>query len=198
MRAIPVRLTLSTVALGSLLLAGCSPDKPDRYGEQRPPVDQLDNRDNDLQSKDVVTASDQMTTSLLGDSALNADNKKWIMVVDRVDTSGVAARTDLDVFLRRLRVNLAKQGKGRVMLIENRDKLRELQSRELDGERDDFQQGQGPRPPAGRIQPDYSLYCKVSALPNRGTNYYFFEFTVTDLQTGATPWTDAYEVRVEK
>ena len=193
-----LRLTLATLTLGSILLTGCSPDRPDRYGEQRPPVDQLDNRDRDLQSKDVVAASDQMTASLLGDPALNADNKQWVMVVDRVDTSGVGARQDLDIFLRRLRVNLARQGRGRVQLIENRDKLRELQSRELDGPADEFGQGPGPRPPAGRLQPDYSLYAKVSALPNRGTNYYFFEFTVTDLKSGTQPWTDAYEVRVER
>lgn len=192
------RLMLGTLALSSLVLAGCSPDRPDRYGEQRPPVDQLDNRDRDLQSKDVVSASDQMAESLLGDPVLNADNKQWIMVVDRVDTSGVGARADLDVFLRRLRVNLARQGRGRVQLVENRDKLSELQSRELDYERDDFGQGPGQRPRTGRLQPDYSLYCKVSALPNRGTNYYFFEFTVTDLLSGTQPWTDAYEVRVER
>lgn len=193
-----VRNTLSTLAVASLLLAGCSPDRPDRYGEQRPPVDQLDNRDRDLQSKDVVSASDQMTESLLGDPGLNADDKQWVMVVDRVDASNVGARDDLDIFLRRLRVNLARQGRGRVQLVENRDKLRELQSRELDNERDDFGQGPGPRPPTGRLQPDYSLYAKVSALPNRGTNYYFFEFTVTDLISGTQPWSDAYEVRVER
>lgn len=193
-----VRLTLGTLAMSSVLLAGCSPDRPDRYGEQRPPVDQLDNRDRDLQSKDVVSASDQMTESLLGDPGLNADDKQWIMVVDRVDASNVGARDDLDIFLRRLRVNLAREGRGRVQLVENKDKLRELQSRELDSERDDFGQGPGPRPPAGRLQPDYSLYAKVSALPNRGTNYYFFEFTVTDLISGTQPWSDAYEVRVER
>lgn len=188
------------VTLGGIVLAGCSPDRPDRYGEQRPPVDQLDNRDGGLQSKDVVSASDQMAQSLLADPALNADNKQWVMVVDRVDASTIDARSDLDVFLRRLRVNLAKFGKGRVQLVENRDKLRELQSRELDNPAggDEFGQGPGPRPPAGRIQPDYSLYCKVSDLPNRGTNYYFFEFTVTDLKTGTQPWSDAYEVRVER
>ena len=187
------------VSVGALAaVTGCSPDRPDRIGEQRPPVDQLDNRDRGLQSKDVVAASDQMAQSLLGDPALNADAKQWVMVVDRVDTSTTDTRADLDVFLRRLRVNLARQGKGRVQLVENRDKLRELQSRELDYERDDFGQGPGPRPPAGRLQPDYSLYCRVTDLPNRGTNYYLFEFTVTDLVRGTQPWSDAYEVRVER
>ncbi len=44
---------------------GCSSDKPHGYGQQRPPVDQLDSRDRGLQSKDVVNASDQMAMDLL-------------------------------------------------------------------------------------------------------------------------------------
>lgn len=176
-------------------LAGCGGDS---YESRRPPIDQLDDRDRGLQSKDVVSASDQMAQSLLSDPRLNSSNDQWVMVVDRVQMDAVEARSDLDIFLRRLKVNLDRYGKGRVTFVENRDKLRELQSRELDYERDDFGQGSGPRPPAGRLQPDYGLYARVSDLPNRGTNYYFFEFTVTDLRSGVQPWTDAYEVRVAR
>lgn len=183
--------------LAAPILAGCS-DKPHRYGRERPPIDELDRRDKGLQSKDVVSASDAMAQSLLSDPRLNSSDRQWVMVVDRVEMNAVDARGDLDIFLRRLKVNLDRFGKGRVTFVENRDKLRELQSRELDYERDDFGQGSGPRPTAGRLQPDYGLYCKVTDLPNRGTNYYFFEFTVTDLVSGVQPWTDAYEVRVAR
>ena len=102
------------------------------------------------------------------------------------------------MFLRRLKVNLDRMGKGRVTFVENRAKLQELQNRELDAPQDPFGQGGTGRPATGRLQPDYGLYCRVSDLPNRGTNYYFFEFTVTDLKTGVQPWTDAYEVRVAR
>jgi hypothetical protein len=191
-------LALTLLSGVALLSAGCHSDRPHEYGRQRPPVDQLDPRDRGLQSKDVVSASDQMTMDLLSSPQLNSSRTQWVMVVDRVENRTVSARFDMDIFLRRLRVNLANQGQGRVQLIENRAKLQELQSRELDSPRDDFGQGGIPRPPAGRLQPDYSLYARISELPGRGTSYFFLEFTVTDLHTGTQPWTNAYEVRAER
>jgi hypothetical protein len=189
-------LTLALLAPLAGAMIGCS-DKPHEYGKERPPIDELDGRDRGLQSKDVVNASDKMAEELLGSPQLNNSKTQWVMVVDKVDMNAVEARGDLDVFLRRLKVNLAKLGNGRVTLIENRAKLQELQSRELDGPtQDPFGQGNANRP--NRLQPDYSLYCRVSDLPNRGTNYYFFEFVVTDLKTGIQPWQGAYEVRVAR
>jgi hypothetical protein len=174
---------------------GCSHDRPAEYGRERPPIDELDSRDRGLQSKDVVQASDQMAMDLLADPTLNASKTRWTIVVDRVENRTVNSRFDLDVFLERLKVNLAKRGKGRVQLIENRAKLRELQDRELEGERADTPPGApGPR----GIQPDYSLYARINELPNRGTSYYFVEFTLTDLRTRELAWTNAYEVKVER
>ena len=170
-----------------------------QYEDIRPPVDQLDPRDRGLQSKDVVQASDQMAMDLLADPNLNASDTRWTMVVDRVENRTVNSRFDLDVFLQRLKMNLARLGKGRVQLIENRDKLRELQSRELEQERDDFGQGAAPaRPGPAGIQPDYALYARINELPNRGTSYYLIEFTVTDLRTRELAWNNAYEVRVAR
>ena len=177
---------LGVLILAGGLLAGCAKD----YQDARPPVDQLDPRDKGLQSKDVVQASDQMAMELLADPGLNASRERWVVVVDRVENRTVNSRFDLDVFLQRLKVNLARQGKGRVQLIENRDKLRELQSRELDRE-------EGAAAPP-RLQPDYGLYARINELPNRGTSYYLIEFTLTDLRTGQLAWNNAYEVRVER
>lgn len=184
------------VGVAVLGAAGCS-DKPHEYGRQRPPVGELDERDRGLQSKDVVAASDQMAQDLLADRELNASRDRWMMVVDHVENKTSNHGFDMDIFLERLRVNLARYGKGRVQLVENKAKLRDLQARELDSERDD--QGQGaaatPRP---RSQPDYALYARVMELPNRGTSYYLCEFTATDLKSGHQVWTNAYEVKVAR
>ena len=195
---------LATTSLALAALAGCH-DKPHEYGVQRPPVDEIDSRDRGLQSKDVVTASDKMAMDLLSDPNLNASKTQWTIVVDHVDNQSSDPRANLDIFLRRLRTNLAQQGRGRVQLIENRQKLNELQSRELDpgagaGERDTYGQGSGQSSTAApaRIQPDYSLYARISDLPNRGTNYYYVEFTLTDLRNRTIAWTNAYEVKVER
>lgn len=188
------------MAMGLLALAaGCYSDRPHDYGQERPPVTDLDPRDAGLQSKDVVQASDDMAQRLLSAPELNTSRTQWIMVVDRVENRTENARFDMDIFLRRLAVNLATDGKGRVQLVENRDKLRELQSRELDtGGGDQFGQGGGNRGTGGRVQPDYALYARASELPNRGTSYFLFEFTVTDLRTGIQPWARKYEVKVAR
>ena len=178
--------------IGSLAI-GCAHDKPHEYGQQRPPVDELDPRDRGLQSKDVVQASDQMAMDLLTDPNLNASRSQWTIVVDRVENKTVSSRHDMDIFLERLKTNLARQGRGRVQLIENRDKLRELQSKELEND-----SGYGGAPGPRGIQPDYSLYAKIMELPNRGTSYYLMEFTLTDLHTRQLAWTNSYEVRVER
>lgn len=84
-------------------------------------------------------------------------------MVDRVENLTASRRQDLDIFLERLRVNLAKNGRGRVQLIENRDKLRDLQSRELETvNADEFGQGSG-RGAGGAvgIQLDFALYGRI-------------------------------------
>jgi|SRR5687768_3666177 hypothetical protein len=194
--------TCKVLIASALLVAAagaCYSDRPHEYGQQRPPVDRLDERDRGLQSKDVVSASDQMSMDLLALPELNDPRSpRWTIVVDRIENLTAERRRDLDVFLERLRVNLARQGRGRVQLIENRDKLRDLQSRELDlGSGDRFGQG-GSRTapgPAG-IQPDFALYGRIMEMPNRATSYFFCEFTLTDLHTREQVWTNAYEVKV--
>ena len=187
------------VALGS---AGCSEYRPRDYGNARPPIDRIDKRDKGLQSKDVVAASDQMAQDLLAVPEVAGSDTRLLVVVDRVENRTQNARFDLDIFLERLRVKLAQLGRGKVQLIENRDKLRDLQSRELEGagEREDAfgQRGITARPGPAGVQPDYSLYGRISELPNRGTSYYFAEFTLTDLRTREQVWSNAYEVKVER
>lgn len=180
-----IKAICAAVALGVLAI-GCA-DKPHEYGQQRPPVGELDSRDRGLQSKDVVAASDQMAQDLLADPALNASHTRWTVVVDHVENKTTDNAFDMDIFLERLRVNLARQGKGRVQLIENKAKLHDLQAREIEGG------GQTPG-----IQPDYALYARIMEMPNRGTSYFLAEFSITDLRSREQVWTNAYEVKVAR
>ncbi len=99
------------LALG-MLVVGCASDKPHEYGQERPPVGELDSRDKGLQSKDVVAASDQMAQDLLADPALNASHTRWTIVVDHIDNLSTDRSFNMDIFLERLRVNLAPTGRG--------------------------------------------------------------------------------------
>src|SRR5688500_16016450 len=98
-------MTTAVALLTAPLVVGCS-DKPHEMGRERPPIDELYGEDRGLQSKDVVNASDTMAQSLLADPRLNGSRDQWVMVVDRVQMDAVEARADLDIFLRRLKVNL--------------------------------------------------------------------------------------------
>ena len=193
---------LSSLALTAVIAgSGCTKD----YNARRPPVDQVTQDEKGLGSKDVVSASDQMAQDLLASPDLNASHTQWTMVVADVENKTTGNHFDLNIFIERLRSNLSQYGKGRVQLIENRDKLRQLQSKELEypsSGSDQYGQGgggggHGAPGPAG-IQPDYALYGRIMELPNRGTSYFLCEFTVTDLKTRQQVWVNKYEVKTAR
>lgn len=192
--------TVVCLGLSSIAVIGCHSDRPHEYGKQRPPVTDINEHDRGLQSKDVVDASDQLAQDLLADPKLNASSTQWTMVVTGMENNTSDRQYNYDIFTQRLKVNLSRYGSNRVALIENRDRLHELRSREWEpGQGDQFGQTGGAAPGAGAgIQPRYALYGKISDMPNRSTNYYFAEFSVTDMTTRQIVWTRAYEVKVKR
>src|SRR5215212_6270523 len=148
---------LILIGLVGVVMAGCTRDIPNDYGDARRPVDTLDERDRGLQSKDVVSASDLMARSLVADEALRRANAQWTMVVDRFEDHTIdrSFAVNYDIFIERLRTNLGRHGKGEVTLIENKAKLNQLRNKELDGGRDDFGQGGGGGG-ASRVQPEFA------------------------------------------
>ncbi len=190
---------IAGIAIAGLMLGavGCHEDRPHDYGEQRPPVDQLDPRDSGLQSKDVIAASDKMANDILSSiPELNESPHRWTVVVDHVDNLSADRQTNYDIFIERVRSNLSKYGRGRVQLIENMAKFHELQSREVEGGgNDNFGQGGVKGQPIG-VQPDYALYGKVMEMPNRATSYFLIQFELDNLKTREQVWVNDYEVKV--
>lgn len=187
------------LGLTAMGVAGCNQHRPNDYHEQRGDVDALDRDDRGLQSKDVVTASDRMARDLLASPDLRRSKEQWTMVVTTMKdhTRGGQFGTNYDIFLERLRTNLAAEGRGQVTLVTNKAKIANLRNRELDGERDDFQQGGGARG-ASRVQPDFALRGDVYNMPNRANDFYLMSFTVTDLRSGTDVWVNKYEVKVAR
>ena len=191
---------------GGLVIAGgpgCRPtDRPHDFGQQRPSVDDLDERDRGLQSRDVNEAADQMAADLLSDPELNRGREQWTMVVTNVEdrTRDRQFMTDHDIFLQALKARLARQGRGRITLVTNRDRFCNLRDSELEGGgRDEFGQGGGGgRAAPQAVSPDYALTGVVRDLPRRGTIYYQMEFTAEDLRRRTTAWTGSYEVKVAR
>src|SRR5687768_5245161 len=195
-----VRTSLPAGIVLALVAVGCAPS----YENQRPPVDQLDKRDRGLQSKDVVQASDSLAMDLLRLPELNESRTQWTIVFDRVDdkTRDNIFGGDYNIFLQRLQTNVARQGKGRVAVIDKRDRFYDVRDRELErgGGGDDF--GQGSRGSgggtSGAISPDFALRATAMDLPGRGTTYYNLQFDLVDLHTRQIVWTGDYEVRVAR
>jgi hypothetical protein len=193
--ALPAGLVLVALA------AGCAPS----YEEQRPPVDQLDRRDRGLQSKDVIQASDSLARDLLSLPELNESREQWVLVVDRVEdrTRDNMFQGDYNIFLQRLQTNLSRQGRGRVTIVDKRDRFYDVRERELERGPAGDQFGQGGRGPGGggtpgAISPDFALRATAMDLPGRGTTYYNLQFDLVDLHNRTIVWTGDYEVRVQR
>ena len=204
------------LVLAGLLMAlfgtGCvDTDRPTEYGRQRPPVDELDPRDRGLQSADVLKASDKIIASLLALPELQDSPRRWTVVVSHVEDNTRDRKfqgIDYQIFLERLRKNIAQQGRRQLQLIENKDRFYDIRNKELESERegpgaDEFGQGEGSSPaggppPSSPVSPDFGLYLTANDLPNRGTTYYLLNFVVTNLKTREQVFVDDYEVKVSR
>ena len=189
----------ATVLAGAGL--GCAPS----YNDQRPDMDKLDSRDAGLQSKDVRQAADKLSMDLLSLPELNESRAQWLIVVDRVEdrTRGQDFHGDYGIFLQALQTDLARHGRGRIRLIENRDRFHDVRNRELEGggAPDEFGQGPAGGPGGGAPgarNPDFALRATAMDLPNRGTVYYNLQFDLVDLHTREIIWTGPYEVRTSR
>jgi hypothetical protein len=191
-------------------LAGCASDhKPEGYNRERPDVTELNSRDRGLQSSEVVEASEKLATELLSLPEVTQSPRKLTVVFTHLDDLTRSRQFNYDIFLERLKAETSYKGRDRIAFVTNRDKFYDTRNKELDpvrGERDDFGQGDGSRrgdgaPAANRIQPDFALTGKVMELPNRGTDYYLFTFTLMDIRSnggGTEIPLKSYEVRVRR
>jgi hypothetical protein len=106
---------------------------------------------------------------------------------------------NLDIYVARL-VGLlnSTQSRDRILFVENRAKLQQLQSEELGGQnKDPFEDASrgGPQAPDPRIKPQFALYGTFYSMDNGKTTYYNCQFRLTSLATGAEVWNGMYEVK---
>jgi hypothetical protein len=199
-----VKLSLASLALAAATL-GCHSDRPHDVGQERPSVSDLDSRDRGLQSKDVVDASDQVVQYLLRLPDFNGPTRKTV-VVTSIENHTSNANFNYDIFIQRLKANVGMYGRDRLMILGNRDRVNDLRNKELDPGAapagNDFGQGDGgrsqPAPAGGPLQPQFALSAVVTDLPNRGTNYYLFNFSMINLATREEIPLQPFEVRVAR
>jgi hypothetical protein len=200
-----------SLAAATALAGGCASDhKPTDYNRQRPDVTELNSRDRGLQSSEVVECSEKLAAELLTLPEVTHSSRRLTVVFTNLEDMTRRRQFNYDIFLERLKTEMSYKGRDRIAFVTNRDKFYNTRSKELDpvrGERDDFGQtdrggnrGGAVPPPANRIQPDFALTGKVMDLPNRGTDYYLFTFSLTDIRSdgGGTEIPLRYVVRVRK
>jgi hypothetical protein len=201
------RKSIATLTLAALAaLAGCSSDhKPAEYHHMRPEVSEISTRDRGLQSSDVVDASEMLANKILSLPEVNQSSRRLTIVFTHLDDLTRRRQFNYDIFLERLKTEIAERGRDRVAIVTNRDKFYQTRNAELDPspasrERDDYGRRGAVAPPANRIQPDFALEGKVMDLPNRGTDYFLFTFSLADIRSdgGGTEIPLKYEARVAR
>ena len=189
-------LTVLIAASIGVAILGCD-DKPHQYGQERPPLEQVDSEGHGLQSKDLLQATDQMAMELLALPALNQSQTKWTIVATPMENQTVSDRQNLDIFVDRLKTQLYKQGGDRIAIIENRDRFHDIQNRELEPGADAMNQGGSNTVSAG-IQPQFALMGTMQELPNRDTSTYRAEFKLLNFKTRELVWNGEYMVKVKR
>ena len=170
------------VAMAGLMI-GCHSDRPHDYGQMRPPAGELDRRDRGLQSYDVVDASSRVAEEILALPDFNRSTRQTIVVTD-VENDTTHQYFNYDIFIRRLSTELARHGRDRVMLLDRKQRIARARSAEIEGADDPFGQGGGGAAvPDTSVQPEWELWGRFMNLPNRGTDYFFAEFTLRNLKT---------------
>jgi hypothetical protein len=209
------RKCISVLGLAAIAaLAGCSSDhKPQEYHHMRPDVSEISSRDRGLQSAEVVDASETLANKILSLPEVNQSSRRLTIVFTHMEDLTHRRQFNYDIFLERLKTEIAEKGRDRIAIVTNRDRFYQTRNAELDpvrgSERDDFGQTDRPRggrnggavaPPANRIQPDFALEGKVMDLPNRGTDYFLFTFSLADIRSdgGGTEIPLKYEARVAR
>ncbi len=177
---------LILLSILSFALAGCHSDRPHEYGQMRPDPGDLDRRDRGLQSRDVLEASEAVAQQVMALPEMNQATRQTI-VVTRVTNDTSNPYFNYDIFLRRLRAEIAKTGRDRIFLVENRSRVAQVRNSEIEnGSEDEFGQGGGATGlpvPRSSVQPEWELYGQFTNLPNRGTDYYLGEFILTNIKT---------------
>ena len=186
---------LSLAAIAAL--AGCSSDhKPQEYHHMRPDASEISTRDRGLQSSDVVDASEMLANKILSLPEVNQSSRRLTIVFTHMEDLTRRRQFNYDIFLERLKTVIGERGRDRIAIVTNKDTFYRTRSHELDSPRG----GEGAPPAANRIQPDFALEGKVMDLPNRGTDYYLFTFSLADIRSdgGGTEIPLKYEARVAK
>ncbi|HYE17867.1 MAG TPA: hypothetical protein VEA69_05460 [Tepidisphaeraceae bacterium] len=166
-----------------LLLAGCQENTAVSHG-----------RSTALDAQNLVEVTDDMTAKLLADpevrSAMAARGRLKVVIkpVENRMTGEVLPNGARHSFINRLRTNLQERAADHFAWVVNRDTWHAVRAAELD-----------PGPDPDRVQPEFALTARFSSITDessrRRSAYYLCAYSLTDLNSGQTIWTAAYDIK---
>lgn len=153
-----------------------------------------------LNAGDFEQAADAAIESLLASGAVDRpDGGRYVLVISRI-INDTTQRIDTDQLVKKIRIALLRSGKvvttTAIGLDGAEDEMTHA-ARELRGNAEFDQRGVAG---AGQLQaPDYSLSGKIIQRTNtvdRRTQQidYYFQLTLTDINTGLAFWEDEYPI----
>ncbi len=178
--------TLASLAAGIALFAlGACETTPTDYGRTTTrPVDQRMSSERGLASKDLISATDNMTQSIASMPEFRDAPYRVQIVMDRVQNRTNMPAREFDIYLARIRANLNQSGaRYNIGFVENRSSLEAVRERE------------GVPQVAYQTKADYTLKAVFYDLPNRKSEYYLLTFQIVDLHDGQIVWEGSYEVK---
>jgi hypothetical protein len=193
-------ITVLSLSAATLVSVGCASDhKPEKYNRERPDITDLNSRDRGLQSAEVVEASEKLVSELLALPEVQQSSRRLTVVFTNLEDLTRRRQFNYDIFLERLKTEVSYKGRDKIAIVTNRDKFYNTRNAELDPARTE-RDGATVAPPANRIQPDFAMTGKVMDLPNRGTDYFLFTFSLTDIRSngGGTEIPLRFEARTRR
>jgi len=181
-----MRLTFSALALGCTLAlaAGCEKSRD----ELHPDMDKVMEGDHGPQSRDLREMASRLAPDLMAAPVIARNPNRVIIVMDHMENfTEDAPGRNMDIYLAMLTGLLnTPQTADRLLFLEPRETMAGLQAREL---------GSNAPPSPAQMTAQFSLHGKVYSKHDGRTSYYYFQFTLTDLQTRAQVWNGNYDVR---
>jgi hypothetical protein len=149
-----------------------------------------------LDSTDLISMTEQMSRSILGDAAVQqaiAQRGPLKIVVEPVVNqmhAEVLPKGAADAFTARLRTLLSHQAPDKFTWILNLDAFRKLRATEL--------QGVEPGPSPEEVNPEFALTATFTSMASETeqsrSDYYVCNFSLMSLKDRTVLWTGSYEV----
>lgn len=171
-----------TVVIATVV--GCGPTNRGVEKEQR--IERRVGEGSRLGSADLAAATDEMIASIAQVPEIRNNDKRTVIVIDRVENRTSRSAEQFQIYLARLRAMMNQSGLKRdIVFVEDRAKAERIKQREG-----------YPADATARTLPTRAITATFYDMPRARSNYYLLTFQLIDLSNDLITWEDSYEVKL--